>query len=334
VVYAGRNDAQGRNFIICMPIVRMFIGAYERDQRLQFGLLSETGFFTGQLVNGASRRRYMGPQSKLNRHGCLVTTVDKFSCSAGIVFPGDVLMAIDGHNVSEKGTILFRGLEFVPYQYLITSKLPGETVKLRLLRKKSAPSEDAELIEPTMEEITVDLCLAPTKPLSPRVLDVDYIPRYVIIGGLVFVIYGAPLLSWKYKKKRNDIQFEGVFGARTRKFADEEIVMLIDVLAHNINVTYDMPIGIPLRFFNGTPVRNLKHLARLFDEFMKKLPNEAEPQKDGCRPLFIELAFKAFEYQQDDECVAVFDPFEIKSTEAQIFAANKVSSWCSPELLE
>jgi hypothetical protein len=335
-VYAGRSDAQGRNFIICMPIVRMFLSAYDRDQRLQFGLLSETGFYAGQLVNAAARRRYMGKHATESRLGCLITSVDQFSCSAGKVLPGDILMSIDGREVSEKGSVLFRGLEYVPHQYLITSKLPGETVTLKLLRcveTKSMGADGKEVSCREMTEVKVDLCLAPLKPLSPRVLDVDYIPRWVIIGGLVLVIYGSPLLSWKYKKKRSDIQFEGVFGARIRQFIDEEIVMLIDVLAHNINVTYDMPIGIPLRFFNGTPVRNLKHLAQLFDGFMKSIP-PTRPTVPDAKPLFIELGFKAFDHQLDDECVAVFDPYDIKASEDEIFEANKVSNWCSPELLE
>jgi hypothetical protein len=58
------------------------------------------------------------------------------------------------------------------------------------------------------------------------------------------------------------------------------------------------------------------------------------PTVPDAKPLFIELGFKAFDHQLDDECVAVFDPYDIKASEDEIFEANKVSNWCSPELLE
>jgi len=49
-------------------------------------------------------------------------------------------MAIDGEPVSEDGEVTFRGHERVEFEYLITSKACGESVKLLLLRGEHGAS--------------------------------------------------------------------------------------------------------------------------------------------------------------------------------------------------
>ena len=263
VVYAGIDDAQGRNFIISMPVVRMFLAAYDLDGRLDFGLLPELGLETEELINSSQRRKYLGDAAAAShRHGVLVSSVDKFSCAGagagpgeGLVRVGDVLMAIDGHAISEKGEVLFRGLEYLPFEYCVTSKLCGERVNLTILRPLPVPlpvsvsvsvveGEEVNITPATvvvaaaaaaavaatsteLVEISVDLTLSPLKVMHPRILGVDYLPKWVIIGGLVFVVYGSPLDCEMY-------DFDQV-----RQREDEETVVLVDVLAHDINVTYD-----------------------------------------------------------------------------------------------
>jgi len=67
----------------------------------------------------------------------LVTRVARFSCAeeAGIQ-PGDLLMALDGHAVSEEGETTFRHHERVPLEYLVTSKKIGDELTVAILRRE------------------------------------------------------------------------------------------------------------------------------------------------------------------------------------------------------
>jgi S1-C subfamily serine protease len=101
VVYAGADNAQGRNFIISMPVVRMFLEGYKKDGRSNYGLLSETGFHLEHLINPAQRKKYLQGGSVKNGYGCLINEVEKFSSADGLIKVGDILLAIDGNPVSE-----------------------------------------------------------------------------------------------------------------------------------------------------------------------------------------------------------------------------------------
>ena len=55
-----------------------------------------------------------GSGGKPHHDGVLVTRVERFSCAeAAGMRPGDLLMAIDGHAVSEEGETTFRNHERV-----------------------------------------------------------------------------------------------------------------------------------------------------------------------------------------------------------------------------
>jgi PDZ domain len=97
--------------------------------------------------------------------------------------------------------------------------------------------------------------------------------------------------------------------------------VLIDVLAHDINVTYDRHVGQRLRLFNGEPVVNMQQLADAI------LRDKREPTSG-----YIELAFVRDEEHASDKYVAVLDRADVERSEAQIFSQYKVSTWCSPEL--
>ena len=59
--------------------------------------------------------------SALTRHAG--TLLDRYH---GKVLPGDVLMAINGVDISEAGEIVYRNHERLPFQYLITKQPLGQ----------------------------------------------------------------------------------------------------------------------------------------------------------------------------------------------------------------
>ena len=163
------------------------------------------------MTNSHLRALLFGTGAKAPAHhlGVLIKHVQRSSCAeAAGVRAGDLLMAIDGLEVSEEGEVRFREGERVQFEYLITGKKVGDPVRLSLLRGEHSPKPPTRAFNlnqlvsvppaspyspPQPLELTV--ALAPTHELVPRELHKDYHAEYSLIGGLVFVIAGLPLLE-------------------------------------------------------------------------------------------------------------------------------------------
>lgn len=210
VAFAGRDDAEGIGFIIPTPVVDNFLAANAASAASaashEDGRLPCLGIHFQPLVNRALRSLVLaaGGTPPAHHNGILVQRVVARSCaSAAGVRPGDVLVAIDGTPVSEEGEVPFRDHERVSYEYLITSRRCGESVTVSLLRSRHAPPTPTATFDlnrlaedpcvPTPLELRVTLSPAPEA--VPRELHKDYFPRYLILGGLTFVVAGTPLLD-------------------------------------------------------------------------------------------------------------------------------------------
>ena len=149
VAFSSVHTAQSMSFIIPMAVVRLFRQRYEMDGRANFGMLPETGFLTSELVNESHRRFYLRDRfddADGAGFGCLVTYVEKFSAASTRIRIGDVLLAVDGHRVSETGEVLFRAHEWLSYDYLITTKMFGECARLRLLRRGETEADAGRMV--------------------------------------------------------------------------------------------------------------------------------------------------------------------------------------------
>ena len=169
-----------------------------------------------------------------HRSGCLINNVSESGCAAGKLQVGDILMAIDGTPVSEDADVVLRGQELIDVEHMFTKGTVGDIVLVTILRAQepaAKATETATGVELSFaakpsprKELTVELTLAPDRTSGyPNGVRLDY--TYVVLGGLVFT---SPLVP------------DWVSGAMNR--ADHRSVCrvtLVDVLAHDINVTYD-----------------------------------------------------------------------------------------------
>ena len=315
VAFSGRPDAKGQGFIIPTPVVRNFLATYEATG--SFGRLPDLGIRGQILTNNSMRRLLIGGGTRPRHHdGILITCIDQYSAAeAAGVLAGDILMAIDGHAISEEGEVVFRGHERVEYQYLITSKQCGDQVELSLLRSaaNTAKSADttvtkkkkrvvdltklaASLAEPT--PITLPVKLAPTRELCPRELYKDYFPEFALIGGLVFVIAGLPLLEQCLHSrgmheligslteligsKESDLKKSGEEGDDDDDEDDDkeedgeggdraQALLCSSCLAHDVNEGFRDFVGCRLLRINGKRVKNLAHLVELMAPYMAGL---------------------------------------------------------------
>jgi len=105
----------------------------------------------------------------------------------------------------------------------------------------------------------------------------------------------------------------------TTEFTDptQQSCILADVLAHRINVSYDLFKGEVISKVNGTPVKNMRHLVELVSAV-----EGGETTLDFCTGK-----------GSSSRAYCVFDTADAKGCEEEILGLNKVPAWCSPELL-
>lgn len=340
VAFSGRRDAEGMGFIIPTPVVRNFLAVYEKTGT--FGRLPSLGVEVQPLTNAAMRALLFGKSKPAHHDGILITRVERFSCSevAG-VRAGDILMAIDGEPISEEGDVMFRSHERVEFEYLITSKMVGDGVKLTLLRSAHSPTStsgafdlnnlvgDKEKAEPVKTDLTVTL--TPTHELVPREIKKDYHPEYALIGGLVFIIAGLPLMEDCKQKARSsqsalllyqtvheliEPKKENLEKREELLDRDAQAVLCSNCLAHDINEGYAPFVGLRLQKINAVKVRNMAHLVELMEPLIDA--SRGEPPASHCILSFYGM----------DNC-AVFETSKLRSATPTIQKQHKIPSWTS-----
>lgn len=292
VAFSGRDKAEGMGFIIPTPVVRNFLETYEQTK--SFGRLPSLGIITQKLENSVLRSLlFNGGEGPPEHHdGVLILKVLPRSCAAEAgVHAGDILMAIDGAAISEDGEVDFRGHERLGYDYLITKKRLGHQVKLSLLRNPAVAISETpgaafdinQVAEAPArpEPLQLVVTLAPTHELLPRELNKDYHASYVMVGGLVFVVAGLPLLMYALEKELNTL-FRGLYqmypslatngggsdaAAPAARWASEpepeEALMCSGLLSHDVNVGFGALVGLRLRKIDGVAVRSMAHAVEL-----------------------------------------------------------------------
>ena len=367
VAFSHLRNAQLMCFIISAPVLRMFMSEYERvtiqnsftrsiasnsveneegedsmksndnsssssrnnTRVTNYGCLPEVGFYCDELKNVSLRKRFFGSKFHVDDFfGCLIMCVREFTPVTDVLKVDDVLLAVDGHPVSENGEVHFRNHEWLHFDWLISKKEFGSTVQFKILRKnEDAPNE--------IRELTVEVPIKRVKHLIPKILGVDFEPYWVVLGGLVFVKVSVPLIV--QLGKDGDILKK--YSSSVMKYEDEDIIVVVDVLSHFVNNSYRKYKWCRLMELNGAIVRSMEHLARMLHVLLDRNGtvetvaatslHETPRDCDG----FLELDFLR-RPESMERRVAVFEIDEIKNTEEEILDKHKISSWCSPELLE
>ena len=136
----------------------------------------------------------------------------------------------------------------------VHTKIVGDTVNLRILRDGN--------------EIDLDCPVGISKRLVPTHWT-NRPPPYVVVGGLVFTALSVPYLdscgAWDHYVSAN-VSYLSTLVHRTLERETDQVVILIQVLAHRENLGYDTLGDLHLKTFNGQPVRSLQHLKALIDD--------------------------------------------------------------------
>jgi len=217
-------NAENIGYIIPIPVVKHFLEDVERNKGLCSGFC-DIGIQI-QLMESEHIRQAMGmtPQQT----GILVNKVYPLSDAGKVLQKDDVILSIAGSPIGNDGTIPFRDDERISFRYTILSLFDGDTVGMQILRNREILDVMVKVMKPGM------LAAIPANQY-------DVIPSYFIFAGMVFQVLTQPYLSSEWGKEwqqKAPVRFveKALYAAKDK--IDQEVVILSQILAADINVTY------------------------------------------------------------------------------------------------
>lgn len=214
----------------------------------------DIGLSMQKMENPDMRRKYIMNDKQ---SGILINKVYPDSPAEGLIEAGDVLLSIDGEIIENDGTIELRQGERTYFGYLMQKKQINESVNFEILRKGKIKSGNVILTKPVDYERLV------------QNEQYDKPPTYYVIGGLVFetltlnylMEYGSEK-DWYLNAPKELVNFY-INGEPTEE--QREIVVLVKVLADEINVGYHDFVDAVISSVNGVKISRIADLVRGFE---------------------------------------------------------------------
>ena len=236
------KKSQNIGYLVPVSMVKHFIDDMKDSK---YDGLADIGLGTQKLENPAIRR-YYGLDDNVS--GKLINKVVYDSALTGILKEGDILTAVDGHNIENDGTVEFRKHEYTHFHYYLDAYQMGAKVKLDVIRDKK-PMQ----VEAVLKHTADDMYLVKTTRY-------DTMPRYFVYGGYVF----SPLtrnLIVSTNKNRLKLSY---LASKWQEKDKSEVVVLLKVLASDMS-RGDNDFGMwPIDKVNGQTFKN-------FNEFYEKV---------------------------------------------------------------
>lgn len=249
------DDAENIGYIIPCVILMHFLQDYVGNGHF-------TGFgsagFDYQALESPSLRMAMG--LKKGESGVRVSHVHLTGPSTDMLLPDDVLLKVGKNKVGNDGSIAFeRGR--ISFAYYLQCHFPGESCTLEVRRAGHA------------KPLSLRICLQRNR----RLVDVDpsgasaaigTAPRYLVVGGLVFVPLSVPFLESAFGEDYHaeaPTELKVLLESGIREAPGHEVVVLTQVIASQATIGYTDLEYERLEAYNGLKVQNLEHLAAMVD---------------------------------------------------------------------
>ncbi|KAL6978438.1 Protease Do-like 2, chloroplastic [Sarracenia purpurea var. burkii] len=284
------EEAENIGYVIPTTVVSHFLDDYERNGKYSgFPCL---GVLLQKLENPALRDCLKVPSNE----GVLVRRVEPTSDASNVLKEGDVIVSFDGVHVGCEGTVPFRSTERIAFRYLISKKFAGDVAELGIIRAGAF--------------MKVQAVLNPRVHLVPYHIEEGQ-PSYLIVAGLVFTPLSEPLIE---EESEDSLGLKLLAKARysLARFKGEQIVILSQVLANEVNIGYEDMGNQQVLKFNGTRIKNIRHLAHLVD---------------SCKDKYLVFEF-------EDNYLAVLVREAAAATSSRILKDYGIPSERSSDLLE
>ena len=244
-----REDVENIGYMVPSPVIKHFLtdiadGKYDG--------IPELGISTQEMENPDIRLKF--GMSKEDT-GALIGYIDPDSPARGVLRSGDVILAIDGVRVENDKTVEFREGERTHLKYLIQKKQINDSIRLRILRQKRIMNVAVKLSTPLH-----------ASRLVPHE-QYDMSPTYYILGGMLFEPVTLNYLKTWGKKwifsAPDDITHYYLYGKRTDD--RKQVIVLVEVLADEINVGYHDLDNRVVSYVNGKKISTMADLVAAFE---------------------------------------------------------------------
>jgi S1-C subfamily serine protease len=218
--------------------------------------------------------------------GVLVLRVYPLSDCVGVLEERDVLLAIAGVAIANDGSVPLRDSgERVGWSFLVSSRLPGDTIGIQF--KRRGELRDAK-IALTGRTVVHSLERAPEQP------------GYVVFGGLVFLACSSGYMAQSYETKEGlldlsdcPIALQQAWFHEPKRREQDEVVLLAQVLADQLCIGYSQLANRLVRAVNGVAIHSLHQLRTLIADQREA----AQPPEffvvDTCEGDAVVLPWKA-----------------------------------------
>ncbi|KAF8762627.1 hypothetical protein HU200_009154 [Digitaria exilis] len=237
------DEAENIGYVIPTTVVSHFLNDYQKNGKYTgFPCL---GVLLQKLENPALRESLKVPSSE----GVLVRRVEPTAPASSVLRKGDVIVSFDGISVGCEATVPFRSTERIAFRYLTSQKYAGDIAQLGIIRDGNS--------------MKVQTILQPRKHLVPFHVEGGQ-PSYLIVAGLVFTPLTEPFIE---EECEDTLGLKLLAKARysLATFEGEQIVIVSQVLAHEVNIGYEHMGNQQVIKLNGTAIKNIHHLAHLVD---------------------------------------------------------------------
>lgn len=244
IAFQALPEAENVGEMVPSPVIRAFLDGARRGK---LPLVPGLGITTQNLENPALRRWLrMRPQES----GVLVAAVQYGTTAWGTLQPGDVLMELDGLKIANNGTVQYLGRFRCQHDVVVGEHFVGDRIPLRVLRQG--------------KRLRLTMTMQPMAFLVPR-YEFDRAPSHFVYGGLVFQRLTAEYLQiwgehW-YDKAPKELLHLYYAGLRTPE--RQEVVVLAQVLADEVNVGYEHLFHDVIVAVDGVMPRDMRHFVDL-----------------------------------------------------------------------
>jgi S1-C subfamily serine protease len=198
-----------------------------------------------QKMESVALREYFGLGQ--DDGGILVTRVLYGSAAWGKLREHDIVVGVDGTKVARDGSVLLRGEDRVNLMHLVHSRLVKDRLTVDIIREGQRLSLEVEL------GFHQALVRRPSYAAS----------RYIMFGGFVFVPLTYDYLHEWSNMKDVDPRFRTHAYHGLPNAERKEVVLLNQVLPHDINVGYHQMHGIVARI-NRQTITELRDIPAAF----------------------------------------------------------------------
>lgn len=231
----GGGDIERSGHVVPVPVIRRFL------EDIEDGAVSgvpDLGIYW-QKIESEGLREYVGLGS--GQTGVMVTRVVHGSSADGVLREGDVLTGLDDTPVACDGSVPLREQDRVHFSYLVSRRQVGDELGVRVVREG--------------QSLALSVRLAPSAALVRRPRH-DRRPTYYIFAGLVFMPLTYDFLSvWDWKDVNP--RFRHYYNEGLPSPRRKEIVIVNQVLAHDINVGYHQVRAAVVDRINGVDITEM-----------------------------------------------------------------------------